>query len=70
MATATNNTTTLHKDERILTKYKQRGIKGIITWWKQVSAVKIGQNLVINSLEEFDEIYYNGKCIFKTNGNT
>ncbi len=33
---------------------------GLISWWVKKSAQKLGDDLVINSAQTFDKIYFNG----------
>ena len=33
----------------------------LLSWWVKISEEKIGEDLVINTTQEFDHIYLNGK---------
>ncbi len=42
---------------------KKVGVRGLIQWWVEVRADKLGKDLIINTLEEYDKIILNKKEI-------
>jgi len=41
-------------------EYRRRGFPPLISWWSKVASTHIGKELIINTLENYDNIYING----------